>query len=565
MKTIKISVIFYLIILILCSTVNTERYENITACWNTVLPSSDNFEFVCEPNKPKADFFDYNYRSWCSGQIDYYTRSNRDGIFFTDCYLKELPNIFQSHANIQFLNVSFTGLEIITSNDFRYATRLLNFIASHNNLTKIPANLLPDSRKINFLDFSFNQIKTIDTNAFADHNRYVQIFDLSNNLLKTIDNQVFRYFKHMRQMHLQNNLIEELIDGPFHAMPYLQTLDLSGNRLKSINCGDFPYFQSLTELQLSRNYLTELNTNCIRHELNYVLFIAENKLTSLNISQNLSEIHAAANQIEQVFIENDLKNIKILDLVKNPIKNVSGVIKLLGEQLKSLSISNCVIDELDENTFASFPHLELLWIRNVSILSIPEKTFNHQKLRHLDIGDNGLDNIDVQIINWNLKQLETLYLDGNQLTNVDHLTKEYFPNLKYLNIENNEFDCDYLWKVTRNLIKNHTRVEGIECHEEIMNEINMRMIDTTMYSTTIKPTIQAIIMPMIKPVQHIECKSPTYTFQNIIALVCLVIITVVLVCFIAIKMKNHFQKKYPPKSERLTVAFNNSSDNLVHA
>lgn len=82
--------------------------------------------------------------------------------------------------------------------------------------------------------------------------------------------------------------------------------------------------------------------------------------------------------------------------------------------------------------------------------------FCFENVRKLDLSNNCIANL-VLPANWT--SLETINLENNNLSKLDGLTQEDYPNLKNLHIKGNPFGCEYL--------------EGLKCNNlEIYHDCN---------------------------------------------------------------------------------------------
>lgn len=482
--------IIFILLITLSNVVHSEQYENTTNCVYRSISGIESFDFICEPNKSRREFFDNSNSIYCQSYDHYYYKERRHEINFKDCSIKSLPTIFKWYKAVRKLNVSDVGLEGLRSRNFDYAENLVTFIASHNEITEIPSSLFADSKKIADLDFSFNKINRIDPLAFDTENNLTTI-DFSNNLIHEMDNRTFVKLNQLECLDLSNNLIETISSGLFLEMVKMRELKLHMNQLKVIQCDDFSKLIKLEYLTFSKNRLQELNLSCISSEKPFSLFVTKNLLSTLTLSQNMAEMHAGENEIDLVFVHSSLDNLTVFEVPGNHVKNIIEVIERLGSSLRSLVISDSSIGKLNVSTFAKFKNLEHLALANTNLSNIQYGTFHHQqKLRALDLSDNNLMKINFGILQWSSEQLQSLYLDGNMLSDLNNLTRANFPSLELLSIDRNLFDCDYLSKIQRilkndgitfttnaNLVENNrnsqTHINGIICyHGNVLSNLD---------------------------------------------------------------------------------------------
>lgn len=471
------------------TAVFSEKYEKTTSCTYKSVSGIESFEFICESNKTSREFFDDGSPIQCQGGS--YYKERRHEISFRDCYFKQLPMVFKWYGAVRKFNVSSLELEAVQSRNFDYAENLLILIASHNKVTEIPSFLLSDSKKIALVDFSDNKINRIDPMAFKNENNLTSL-DLSNNLIHEIENQTFVKLTKLEILKLSYNFIGDISSGLLDDLNNLKELHIDNNLLKRVQCLAFVHLTNLKVLNLAKNSLREFNSTCVQSENAFVLIIEKNLLINLTLSQNVSEVHASVNKIKTIFVERGLENITIFDISNNNVENVPEILKQIGPQVKYLDISDSKIGKLNVSTFDKFDNLEHLSLRNTNLSNIQFGTFHHQqKLRSLDLSNNKLRNINFRMLQWNSVNLQSFYLDGNMLEDLDNLTKVNYPSLQYLSINNNNFDCDYLSGIQQilkmegiSIISNQklisdvqnsaTHVNGTVCyHNSVLSELNI--------------------------------------------------------------------------------------------
>lgn len=528
----------------LLNFVNAEKYENTTNCLYRSIAGIESFDFICEPNKSRREFFDNSNSIYCQAYDHYYYKERRHQINFKDCSLKSLPTIFKWYKAVRKLNVADVGLEGLRGRNFDYAENLVTFIASHNEITELPASLFADSKKIADLDISFNKINRIDPLAFDTENNLTSI-DLSHNLIREMDNRTFAKLNQLEMLDLSHNLLETISSGLFLETVKLRELKLHANQLKIIQCDDFVTLIKLEYLTFSKNRLHELDVSCILSDKPFALFVTSNWLSTLTLSQNLAEIHAGENEITSVFVHSPLVNLTVFEVPGNHIKNINEIIGVLGPSLRSLVLSDSPIGKLNVSTFAKFKHLDHLALANTNLSNIQYGTFHHQqKLRALDLSENNLMKINFGILQWSSEQLQSLYLDGNMLTDLTNLTKANFPSLQFLSIDRNLFDCDYLSKVQRilkndgitftenaNLVEDignsQTHINGITCyHGNVRSKMDtMENVSTETYEmrANYRTVDNAADLASLRKVEYL--------------LICIIIM---LVCLVAVSITKNF-------------------------
>lgn len=312
-------------------------------------------------------------------------------------------------------------------------------VCTDKNSQYIRDILLKDIREVNFRNCEFVEFKQKYFKIFNDLPTFntsdvglekLQIVDLegahllrsfiaSNNRLTEIPSRLFTNAKKLKYTDLSNNSIYRIDPLAFDGVQHLQTLNLSHNQINQLD-QHWLIQTGLLTLDLSHNNLTILN----EHAFDIDTFT---DLTHLNLSFN------------------QFGNLKI-------------------------------------GTFAYLTNLEFLSLRHANISSIQLGTFAHQhKIRELDLSENRLIEFNFNLFLPVLHDLKSLFLNGNQLSDLRSFRNPIVPQLILLDIKNNNFNCSDLIQFTNgvNWEKLHlsidprltdvqrTNIRGINCEGAI--------------------------------------------------------------------------------------------------
>lgn len=435
-------------------------------------------------------------------------------IKFSSCRTPSIPHmLFQYMENIREFDITFSELESVRLGDFRRADNLLYFTAAHNKLTELSAGIFVGAPNISVIDFSYNHISRVNPYAFSAAT-LVSRLHLSHNLIAALDKLTFANLSSLDELHLDNNQIEMIDVELFKHNELLARLSLNNNRIVRLQCDILSQLRYLNQIDVSMNRLAEFNTCCLSIMDTYLdLHVSDNRLESLTLRKVVSVV-AARNRIKTLYIADEVSNLKKLKLANNSLTNVSGIFEQLTS-LETLDLSYNVVGKLNIGTFAKLTNLEHLILRHTNLSNINFGTFFHQKeLKTLDISHNNLNKINFDIFLPYLKNLESLYLDGNNLTEMEGLTNSLFPQLSILSIADNNFNCTYLAKLLRTLKweelglnidpdlvhSNETHINGIACDHptnDSQTSITYNRIhsDSTDHQNNIHKAIVAILDP----------------------------------------------------------------------
>ncbi len=145
--------------------------------------------------------------------------------------------------------------------------------------------------------------------------------------------------------------------------------------------------------------------------------------------ENKEELLLSSEQIEAIPANLNLPQLRRLFLIDNQIEAIPANLNL--PQLQNLYLEMNRIKTIPANL--NLPQLRLLYLSNNWIESI-QANLNLPQLQDLYLGNNQLTAIPADL---NLPQLEGLYLEMNYIEHIDQNIFTQFPNLKYLNLNEN--------------------------------------------------------------------------------------------------------------------------------
>lgn len=255
---------------------------------------------------------------------------------------------------------------------------------------------------------------------------------LSSCKIKFIEEQAFKgQEKILKNLNLQDNLLDDVPMRSVKALTILNLLDLSRNRITRIPNDAFSGLSKLTTLKLSDNNIT-LAPSAFR-----------------GLEGNLKNLNLKGTKMKRVpEAIRGLRSLAFLDLSQNSIKDLpgpGGVRTFDGlEKLTALNLERNLIQSLGENAFSGVRKtLSSLSLLNNLLSDFPVGAIHGLKeLRVLDIGFNLLTALPETAFRGN-PGITLLALDGNPLPTVPetafaHLNK----TLRGLSLGGRFLHCD---------------------------------------------------------------------------------------------------------------------------
>lgn len=237
----------------------------------------------------------------------------------------------------------------------------------HQKLKAVPN--IP--RHIRHLYIQHNDIEEITSKPFINATSLSEI-NLSYNKLQSskVDKDVFKRLKHLTQLHLEHNNLEDI---PFPLPKTLKRLHLGFNKISKIPADATRELTKLTVLDLGSNRLTDASI--------------KGKILS------------------------GMKSLMQIILCNNKLKSMPAD---LPESIQQISLENNSIVSIPEGYFKKTPNIVSLRMPHNKLKSVAYNAFNLSKLMELHLGHNQLSNPFFVPRN-----LEHLYLNHNDFKDLN--------------------------------------------------------------------------------------------------------------------------------------------------
>lgn len=388
--------------------------------------------------------------------------------------VKNMTSIYITWANVEVIDTSCLAnqFDIVSSSELEGVFNELNetfkFHVSKFSL-----------KNIRLLKIGQNQTKNVKE-IIPSLGSFLEEMDLSGNYIGKLNYSSFKKFTTLNRLILSNT---HLVDFDFEIFEYsggwphnLNQLDISYNkhiilhniafienkRITDINIAEnqlnnamelLKYIKPVSDLKLdlSGNYL-EWDEH-IFSRFSHMRFLRLSNVNLPNFDVNVFHKYIIKFRGELDISNNNLEgyNFAAISFTLNLLSgfraancNIHDASKLLGYfsiQHDKIDLSGNPIGEVKFDTFKILK-LHHLNLANANISSFNFRTLEHdKKLYSLNISNNILRKVDLHYL---AKGLRQLYLDGNELTELNNLNRSNFPLLTHLSIADNNFSCDYL-------------------------------------------------------------------------------------------------------------------------
>lgn len=349
------------------------------------------------------------------------------GIHMLDLSRNQVQNLTQEtlayHTGFHHLNLHSNKIHFIQPDLFKDMTdlRVLDLSRNHLNVFALSKISIGPLTAVESLDLSSNGLYTGMSDYFLADSPSLANLSLNSNSITKIAQNAFSGSSSLKKINLHNNVILEIEDGAFDSLRNLTELDLSKNSITCIT--DFNLY-NLKVLNLSKNSMEVFKSMGSAQSYELVqLDLSENKmpyfpllprqnvLEYLDISRNhLQSINVSGNSERRPFL--NLTRLRYLDMSYNQLKTIPESFFCFMRSLEVLNVSN--------NCIGSFSITNKGILPKVKIINL-----SHNSLQSVTFGEN------------TLQSLEKLFLQGNDLTTLDHQIFQRLPRIRYLHLQQN--------------------------------------------------------------------------------------------------------------------------------
>lgn len=170
-----------------------------------------------------------------AGQAANYVEPKTLQLYFINTYvIKFIPtrifNIFPSLISVQITNCSTS---ILTTDAFMNCNNMINIQVEYGNILFVPEGFAQRCSLVRGLSLIYNNIQTIDTNAFRGLS-ILQNLDLRGNRLTCLTPAMFLNIPRIQEIYLLNNYFQTVNTLLFKGLKELKKVDLSSNLLSYI-------------------------------------------------------------------------------------------------------------------------------------------------------------------------------------------------------------------------------------------------------------------------------------------------------------------------------------------
>lgn len=332
--------------------------------------------------------------------------------------------------------IDFTQNNIVTLDGLPDLPEVQSFRMPMNQLKVIKGGDFEKMPELQSLDLSMNGITKVYKHGFRGL-AHLQSISLNGNNLQEIG-QIFINTPMISSLRLGNNEIEKIEEENFEKNSMLKMLDLSNNKITSIHGNAFKNLDMLRYLILSNNPITTLTDLTFSSTMLSLADFSNCELESVprTMPPSLTDFRLGNNKITSVNVE-DFQNVTSLSLLTLNDNKISFVEHRAFESLEQLSELWLSRNELVYIPRGLPKHLKKLFIDNNQVVELEPMLFKEDsELKVLTLEGNKVRKVHQESLK-NVQKLEKLNLQGNQISLIDEGTFTELPNLQVLTLTEN--------------------------------------------------------------------------------------------------------------------------------
>ncbi|KAM5171913.1 toll-like receptor 12 [Mantella aurantiaca] len=396
--------------------------------------------------------------------------------------LKKIDTFTGSCKTLRILDLSYNFIQKFSLKQFQRLTSLLSLNLSHNALENL--NICQDEStprmQLVYLNVSFNLFTRLYKGQFACLKK-LQVLSLENNNINIIENLSFNGLSHLHVLNLQYNTLSTINNFTFANLFLLMHLNLYGNIIYEYDPDAFNNLQKLQELMMTSHLTNFLFlSKYLQLPLTHLMVMAEYMILGGDFYYSFSQLQV---------LEIDAFNIS------STCSSQSAFHKVEALYLKCIAYYECNTPEThpllmftnlerlnyignDEdfsdvtlNSLKDVP-LKFLYLQDTEILLNYGQVNVHKmfqglsQLKVLHLQNSGINNLDSKDMFADLHQLEFIFIENQDIQEVNEAAFDSMPNLRYIYFLETTFPCNCKFKGLLSWLQSGTMVSIINFHNQ---------------------------------------------------------------------------------------------------
>lgn len=232
-------------------------------------------------------------------------------LYLKNNLISEMKDVFSNLTTIEVLNLEENRIFSLKGTEFYNLTTLLELNIANNKLTNPLIEFLPNSALRNL----FLQNNVIDKLApnFLKGLHTLENLDLSNNQISEVNQKTLQSLYNLHNLNISYNKLTKFQTGTFSGLPQLELLNCSHNSIEGVEITGVFSLHSLHALDISYNQLHDLDYVGLISRLPRLSYLKlENNVLPCDLEKDMAEYFADDN-FKYVLYENKVGSIKCVN------------------------------------------------------------------------------------------------------------------------------------------------------------------------------------------------------------------------------------------------------------
>ncbi|XP_039676256.1 toll-like receptor 13 [Perca fluviatilis] len=399
-----------------------------------------------------------------------------------DLFFNNVPDIsakLVACSQLSELDLSYTSMTELSKGSIRLMKQLSSLTLENNHLTKVPDDIRSLS-SLEILNIGINIIAELSCEDFTNTTHLRELY-LHNNHIAKLERCVFESLNDLKVLDMSNNLLWTFGDTFKIGLKKLEFLDLSNHFVPILEKGDFQSLGSLKYLDVVSKHIRGVKDKAF-DGLNNLSNLSvslplefENKFKGLQQMENLTTyfindgFKGPQPKHDEAF--SPLKSMKVLTVRNSQSYQTGFPFDIPAEMLQPMkhledfTAENFYISAPDVDTFKYNRQLKSLTIRQTDLSDLDPGLFQPMPhLQVLDFSESKIKSLDF-LFQANLSALRYLKLSDNEITVINEMVFQFLPALTYLDLKNNPFTCDCSNAGFIQWVKNNDQTQVVNAYQ----------------------------------------------------------------------------------------------------
>ncbi|XP_077329963.1 toll-like receptor 12 [Lithobates pipiens] len=398
-----------------------------------------------------------------------------------------------SCKNLKKLNLSGNDLDKIGVKQMQKLYDLLELDLSYNNLESLTfcKNESVPALKLVYLNASFNYLLRLQKGQFACL-KELKSLSLESNKINHIDDYAFEGLDQLELLNLQHNNLFRIGEFTFSNLFMVRHLNLYDNLVNTFHSDTFRKL-FLKDIKVTYDYnvdsywwkfigrsLINISVKSNIFDLRKDVLDAFPFLESLQIdSPDIELSFVAFFQAKELHLKNTVQFINT-DAQWSPLAGFTKLEKLYySGNPQDISNSSDIIYSLKDVPSLKFLYLhdtdKLFKFNQINANKIFQRLSN---LKVLHLKNAGIDCLDSKEVFSDLQELEFLFIENQNMLEVESIVFDSMPNLKYIYFLQTTFPCNCKFKGFLSWLESNTHVSAIDFYHQkcLLNHVTFDFI-----------------------------------------------------------------------------------------